>query len=294
MERRIFELNGRSGEKYKLFPGIELKVYYVEESEAVHKHKPEKRRFGIYYCRKGRLGWQLKNDMVVYIGPGDIALISMDLCCSSKRSYPLGFYEGITVSIDLDEIQKHPIEILEEAGITPDVLYKKFCEEGKVFEIPATKKFGEIFSEGYEISEHMKLPYYKLRIQELLLKLCIYDYSDNNELSRCQTDQMNTIKEIHEWLTKNLETRNTIEDLAKQYLINSSTLKQVFKAVYGRPIATYMKEYRIKKAKEILCTTNISIAELAQQLGYRSQSRFSEAFKDITGMLPTEYRKKRM
>lgn len=89
-----------------------------------------------------------------------------------------------------------------------------------------------------------------------------------------------------------MDKRYTIEELAKEYLINASTLKQVFKSVYGKPIASYMKEYRINRAKELLRETNDSVLEIAIQLGYQSQSRFSEAFRDYTGMLPTDFRKR--
>lgn len=65
----------------------------------------------------------------------------------------------------------------------------------------------------------------------------------------------------------------------------------MFKAVYGLPIATYMKEYRVREAMKLLRETDATIAEIAYQVGYRTQGKFSEAFKDIVQMLPTEYRK---
>ena len=42
------------------------------------------------------------------------------------------------------------------------------------------------------------------------------------------------------------QIRVSFEELSKQYLMNTTTLKSVFKAVYGMPIASYMKEYRMK------------------------------------------------
>ena len=65
----------------------------------------------------------------------------------------------------------------------------------------------------------------------------------------------------------------------------------MFKAVYGLPIATYMKEYRIRQAMKLLRETDAPIAEIASQVGYGTQGKFSEAFKDVAQMLPTAYRK---
>ena len=98
-------------------------------------------------------------------------------------------------------------------------------------------------------------------------------------------------REIHQQLTEHLDQRFTIEELSRQYLINTSTLKEVFKAVYGLPIATYMKEYRVRQAMKLLRESNAAISEISSQAGYETQGKFSKAFKDITHVLPTEYRK---
>ena len=87
-----------------------------------------------------------------------------------------------------------------------------------------------------------------------------------------------------------MEQRFTIESLSKQYLINPTTLKTVFKSVYGTSIAAHMKEHRMERAAELLRETSLSIAEIAQNVGYDSQSRFTAAFKAYWGKLPKDYR----
>ena len=87
-----------------------------------------------------------------------------------------------------------------------------------------------------------------------------------------------------------MEQRFTIESLSKQYLINSTTLKTMFKSVYGTSIAAHMKEHRMERAAELLRETNMSIAEIAGSVGYDSQSRFTAAFKAYWGKLPKDYR----
>ena len=82
-----------------------------------------------------------------------------------------------------------------------------------------------------------------------------------------------------------------IEELSKQYLMNTTTLKSVFKAVYGMPIASYMKEYRMKLASNMLLQEDKSISEIAAAVGYKSQSKFTSAFRDIFQILPTAYQK---
>ena len=101
--------------------------------------------------------------------------------------------------------------------------------------------------------------------------------------------QVETIKEIHSLMTSDLKRHYTIEELSKQYLMNTTTLKSVFKAVYGMPIASYMKEYRMKLASNMLLQEDKSISEIAAAVGYKSQSKFTSAFRDIFQILPTAY-----
>lgn len=100
-----------------------------------------------------------------------------------------------------------------------------------------------------------------------------------------------TVNEVHEFLIRHIQDRYTIEELADRFHINQTTLKASFKTVFGQPIAAYMKEYRIKQAKDLLAHSNRSIAEIACDVGYENQSKFTQAFKNVTGMLPKEYRK---
>ena len=100
------------------------------------------------------------------------------------------------------------------------------------------------------------------------------------------------VHSVHAYLLEHLNERITIEKISREFLINTTTLKQAFKKVYGTSIAAHMKEHRIERAARLLLETKDSIASIAMAVGYESQSRFTSAFKDVYGMLPSEYRKK--
>lgn len=105
--------------------------------------------------------------------------------------------------------------------------------------------------------------------------------------------QAGRIREIHDLLTADLSQRFTIEVLSKQFFMDASTLKREFRRVYGLPIGAYLKQFRIQKAMELLSSTDQSIAAIAFQVGYETQSKFAAAFKEATGLSPTAYRKGR-
>lgn len=107
---------------------------------------------------------------------------------------------------------------------------------------------------------------------------------------RCTAEQLETVRRVHELLTEDLGRRYTIEELSRRFLINPSTLKESFKAVYGQSLAAHIKEHRMALASELLRGTDLSIAEIAERVGYENQSKFSAEFKKYTGKLPSEYR----
>ena len=108
---------------------------------------------------------------------------------------------------------------------------------------------------------------------------------------REEAEQVKIIREIHDDLAQHMDRRVTIEELAHRYLINPTTLKTVFKEVYGSSLAAHMKEHRMERAAALLRETDLSVAEIAGQVGYESQSKFTAAFKEQFGLLPTAYRR---
>lgn len=65
----------------------------------------------------------------------------------------------------------------------------------------------------------------------------------------------------------------------------------MFKAVYGMPLAAYLKEYRMKCAMRLLANGDASIADVAAAVGYETQGKFTKAFKAYAGTLPSEFRR---
>ena len=100
------------------------------------------------------------------------------------------------------------------------------------------------------------------------------------------------IRGVHNYLVEHISERITIEALSREFLMNPTTLKETFKRVYGSTIAAHMKRHRMELAASLLLKTADDVATIAQKVGYESQSRFSAAFREAYGELPTEYRRK--
>lgn len=111
------------------------------------------------------------------------------------------------------------------------------------------------------------------------------------EESHSYDSQIGAISQVHSFLTEDLTRRWTIEELSARFHINPTTLKTEFKRVFGQPIGTYMKHYRMKQAAQLLRQTDLSITEIAARVGYENGSKFTQAFRDVHQILPKDYRK---
>ncbi len=276
---------------FGVYPGIQVSFHQYLADKVQFHHKAIHSILEVSHCRKGRIGWNMRNHISVYLGAGDLCLRTMDCCADSEMSLPLGYYEGLSFSLDLKVLQNDCPQIVREANIDIQRLHQKFCEKGTPVAIPSSNIIEGIFDVLYELSPTLLLPYYKLKAQELLLYLSQWEPSEGKEVIPYASQQTELMKEIHDFLVEHLEHRFTIEEISKKYLINTSSLKSAFKAVYGYPIATYMKEFRIRQAMKLLQTTNDSIAVISEKVGYENQGKFTKAFKETVGILPTEYRK---
>lgn len=275
---------------YQVFRGIQLIYNDFEAASCEWDGGLNKNILEINHCREGREGSRLLSGSCLYLGEGDLSIHTMDNC-APEMTFPLKHYRGISVVINLEILSENPPEILAESGIDLMEFKEKFCSEGNCFIMRAKNEIDHIFSELYSVPDCLQKPYFKLKVQELLLFLCMVDVTQEKHRELYTSPQVEIVKAIHQKLTSDLQVRHTIEELSKEFLINTATLKNTFKGIYGQPIGIYMKEYRIKQSAALLRQTQATIADIAIQIGYENQSKFAAAFKDIMLISPAEYRK---
>lgn len=275
---------------YVIFPGVELTLNEYKGNKFKCKHQPLENIMQINYCLEGRIGWQLHNGDYIYLTENDISLHMINNCAMSFITLPLKYYKGISIFIDLEKVDMNNSIILKQLNLNFIQLKQKYCYDNKTTVLPATDNIKNLFSLLTIIPDEYKSVYFNLKLEELLLFLGILDVSQIKEKEIYPASTVNIIKSIHIKLIENLKERPTIEKLSKEFLINTSTLKQVFKTVYGKPIAQYMKDYRMRKAVDLLCQSNMTVREIAEGLGYKNQGKFSKAFKEIMQISPIQYR----
>ena len=276
-----------------LFPGIELGYLSLTGDHFSVHHRGSGHIVVINYCKNGRIGWKMDSGSYIYLGAGDFSVHTLRQDVHSEISLPTERYEGLSICIDPAELSADPPELLSGAGITGSALTEKLCGHEAMRSFGRNEQADAIFRYFYDQPEDTRLPYQKLKTLELLLYLYHAENGSNQCIAEYQAEQIEVIRRLHQDLLSNLDQRITIEALSKQYLMNPTTMKALFKSVYGTSIAAHMKEHRMQEAAKLLAETEMSIAEVALSVGYDSQSKFSTAFKEFFQMLPKEYRKSR-
>jgi two-component system response regulator YesN len=82
----------------------------------------------------------------------------------------------------------------------------------------------------------------------------------------------------------------SLNEVAAQVNHSPSHFTTVFSQETGGTFKQYLTEVRIKKAKELLRTTNAKSYEIACQVGYTDPHYFSYVFRKHTGLTPTDFR----
>jgi AraC family transcriptional regulator, transcriptional activator of pobA len=82
----------------------------------------------------------------------------------------------------------------------------------------------------------------------------------------------------------------TVTILAKQLNVSPSYLSDMLRTVTGQNTQQHIHNKLIEKAKDILITTNLTVGEIAFQLGFEHSQSFSKLFKAKNGISPLEFR----
>lgn len=124
------------------------------------------------------------------------------------------------------------------------------------------------------------------KIIDFLLKVIHYGEKGHN------SDISEQIKIVCQYIQKNLLKDFLLDDLAEMSNLSLSRFKHRFKEEVGIPPAEYINRYKIEKAKEMVKHDEISIQDIAYDLGFSSPLYFSTVFKKFTGISPSTYRGK--
>ena len=162
-------------------------------------------------------------------------------------------------------------------------IYKKWgndsdVPEEEIFSGIVIKNFGDILSGSWhEVSERMSS--YFLMCASLLM-----------DCRRQVQNVSGLMAKIVDYLEMNYMKKISQQEIADYFHVNKDYLIRAFKKYTGIGMAKYLNNIRIQKSKELLRSTNLSVMEIADQVGYFDAKYFSRQFKLACAVTPAQYR----
>src|SRR5262249_20225390 len=99
------------------------------------------------------------------------------------------------------------------------------------------------------------------------------------------------VERVRQYVHSHLPADLSRGDLAEAVSLPVVGFARCFGAATGRAPYAYVLEKRVARAEHLLRTSRLSLSQIAQNLGFSSQSHFTSAFRKVTGLTPNAYRR---
>lgn len=139
-------------------------------------------------------------------------------------------------------------------------------------------------------------PGYELAAKGLLLSLLTHLYRHHLEKSERPSNAMNSelnqnrFNYIVDYIGQHYTEEIRIDELTKALFIDRSYVSRIFKQHAGKTILEYANSLRIMNATNLLKETDLSISEIALQVGFSDINYFSRMYKKLMGINPAAVR----
>lgn len=114
-----------------------------------------------------------------------------------------------------------------------------------------------------------------------------------SEIKLCKTYDNSIEKHVsvaENYIKSNLSKKLLIEDVAKAVGVSRAYLRNIFFELRGTSPQEFLSDERIKKAKELLDSSDLGVSDIASHVGYDDPLAFSKFFKKHVGVSPKNYR----
>ena len=131
-------------------------------------------------------------------------------------------------------------------------------------------------------------------LDSLMLRLldCLaenYRISDSS-VKAYETETDSRMREIMQYILAHLDQDISLNELAEQMYVSTSTLSRIFKKSTGVYFADYVMQLRVKTALGLLRHSDQNMTQIAMVSGFNNSASFNRAFKKMMGVTPSEYR----
>lgn len=288
---------GLTAQWQALIPGVEVCTFQMEQdrfsSPVSLSVRTSPQHYELLFCCTGAMILRQQGAMTTVEAQNVMLLSDCTPILSAQITSPIS---GVLISFEGAKAEgtKNPLScLMDDLGdSTRHILHESSGQSGcTVFcASPWTKT---LFSALNTLSEERKGRYSFLKALELLYLL--RDKSallqDEHRIPTPDSYLSRTVSEIHSYMEHHLDQKLTIEALSHQFHISPTAFKSCFRRMYGQPVHRWLQAQRLEKAAELLQTSNMTVLQIAQAVGYEGASQFNSAFKNQFGVTPRQHKK---
>ena len=100
-------------------------------------------------------------------------------------------------------------------------------------------------------------------------------------------------RRVHDYIAAHLDQKITNDALAQVAGLSTAHFCAVFKQTEGMSPHRYVLQYRVRRARQLLTSTEMSLSEIADAAGFSNPSHCIQYFREIVGVTPGDYRRDR-
>lgn len=215
-------------------------------------------------------------------------------------AYPINIENDLRVAIcaqNTEKVQQHFVKFEEYFSGHQVYLPQEIKDSYTRFlwsAINVSKEVGHFSSEGTRYKQMIEGVLQAQNLGELNAVLFAIAESLSTKIAHDAAAQENlTVKRakslIHEFYGDGI----TLDEIAHKLGITPEYLSTQFRKETGDTFSNYIRDFRIKKSKELLLGTQLKLHQISAQIGYSDPKYFSQVFKKAVGQLPADYRKTR-
>lgn len=141
---------------------------------------------------------------------------------------------------------------------------------------------------------HEKPTYFPLDIKICILQVLKLLYQTGaltkKEVSEKEEENLNKLKKVISYIQNNYAKPLTLQDLAQVAYLSPAYFCNTFRKQTGASPITFLNEYRIERATQLLVQSDDSISNIAAAVGFENFSYFIRKFREYKHVTPKEYR----
>lgn len=224
----VWQLSNETGEgtmtTYEVFPGVLLSFndFHMEYYDS--RYVADRQLFAIDHCREGRMEYAAGENRLAYTAAGDVKP-DLRRQHTGRFLFPSGHYHGLTIAFDRAVAAQSLPQEMHCFPLTPESVIARFSLGEYPRVLHGAQRLEHIFGELYQVPEKIRIPYFQIKILELLL------YLDAMELPQKESEppyfyktQVEKVKAIRRFLLDHIAESIPQEELARRFGLSMTAM----------------------------------------------------------------------